>query len=150
MAGHATEEASRFHHGLELFNSGEWFEAHEVWEDIWHEAKGRKKLFYQGLIQAAVTIEHIRRGNPRGVRSVFASCLSKFEGMHGVYMGVDIDRLRSAMQRYVDPILNLPGERFAPGESRGQTLPVDLAGAPKIELAYDPFEGNGDPSQTEG
>ncbi len=85
---HADDEDRLFHEGLRLFNAGEWFEAHEVWEDIWHMASGQKKRFYQGLIQYAVTIEHIRRGNPRGVKCVYETCLTKFRGLPTVYMGV--------------------------------------------------------------
>ena len=67
-ASDTTDEAKVFHEGIRLFNEGDWFEAHEIWEDIWHVASGPRKKFYQGLIQCAVTIEHVRRGNPRGVR----------------------------------------------------------------------------------
>ena len=139
---HSTEdldEAAVFHKGIELFNEGEWFEAHEMWEDIWRPAQGPRKPFYQGLIQAAVVIEHIRRGNPRGVRSVYESCLPKFAGLPDVYMGVDIPQLLEGLKRMVDPVFALPPERFAPELPRGQTLPVDLTQAPKIELRYDPF-----------
>src|SRR5690606_20932959 len=65
------DEGAIFHEGIALFNEGEWFEAHESWEDIWHMAAGPRKLFYQGLIQCAVTLEHMRRGNPRGVVTVY-------------------------------------------------------------------------------
>ena len=133
------DEAAVFHKGIELFNAGEWFEAHETWEDIWRPAQGPKKPFYQGLIQAAVVIEHIRRGNPRGVRSVYESCLPKFAGLPNVYMGVDIPALLAGLKRMVDPVFALPAEHFAPGLPRGQSLPVDLAQAPRIELLCDPF-----------
>lgn len=132
-------EAEIFHEGIRQFNEGDWFEAHEVWEDIWRDASGQKKLFYQGLIQFAVTIEHIRRGNPRGVRAVQKTCITKFVGLSGDYMGIDVDWIRAELKRMVDPILALPAERFAPELPRGQELPVDLNTAPLIELAYDPF-----------
>jgi len=138
--GQDVDEAAIFHEGLELFNSGEWFEAHESWEDVWHMASGTKKSFYQGLIQCAVTIEHIRRGNPRGVRSVWTTCQEKFEGIEGVYMGVDVPKLLQQMRDVVQPILDLPAERFSPGLSRGQDLPVDWQRVPTIELRYDPFD----------
>ncbi len=137
----ATQEERRiFHEGIELFNQGEWFEAHEVWEDIWHIASGPKKRFYQGLIQCAVTIEHIRRGNPRGVRSVYQTALPKFEGLPNVYMGIDIPHLLKALDRVVRPILDLPSTYFDPARPRGQPLPFDPAQAPSIRLQYDPFD----------
>jgi hypothetical protein len=135
----APSEANLFHEGLRLFNSGEFFEAHETWEDLWHQASGQRKRFYQGLIQCAVALEHVRRGNPRGVRSVWATAQTKFTGLPEVYLGVRIPRLLADMERFLGPILRLPAECFAPGHPRGQSLPVDLRNAPRIELEYEPF-----------
>jgi hypothetical protein len=133
-------EAALFHQGVEYFNTAEWFEAHEVWEDIWHLASGDKKMFYQGLIQAAVTIEHVRRGNPRGVRAVHKTFLTKFKNISGIYMGINVDALQAEVTKFVQPILDLPAERYAPELSRGQDLPADLNKTPVIVLAYDPFK----------
>lgn len=142
MSHHSDEpidEAAAFHHGLHLHNTGEWFEAHEAWEDIWRPASGEKKSFYQGLIQVSVVIEHVRRGNPRGMKSVFESCQTKFIGLPEVYMGVNIPRLLAELATFIAPILALPADRFAAEAGRGQMMPVDLEKAPKIELEYDPF-----------
>ena len=40
--------------GIAFFNACEFFEAHEVWEDLWKSYAGPLRLFYKGLIQAAV------------------------------------------------------------------------------------------------
>ncbi len=138
------DEANTFHEGIELFNAGEWFEAHEVWEDIWVLAEGEKKRFYQGLIQVSVAIEHIRRGNPRGVRTVYKNAQPKFEGLPHVYMGVDVPKLLGDLKSTVDPILNLPPERFDPAIPRGQDLPFDPEERPLIKLEYDPFRTESD------
>jgi uncharacterized protein len=129
------DETKLFHEGVDLFNAGEWFEAHEVWEDAWHLAEGQRKRFYQGLIQCAVTLEHVRRGNPRGVRSVMKTALPKFEGLPAVYLGVDVPKLIADMKAAVQPILDLPAETFDPALPRGQQLPFDPAKAPKITLS---------------
>lgn len=135
------EEAQIFHEGLRLFNDGYWFDAHESWEDIWHMASNDKKRFYQGLIQYAVTIEHIRRGNPRGVRCVYETCLTKFERLPDIYMGFNIPRQLTALARIVQPVLAMGPKAFDPATGRGQTMPVDLdQDAPKITLEYDPFD----------
>ncbi len=139
MSPSADEEARHFHEGISLFNSGQWFEAHEVWEDIWHMAEGTRRRFYQGLIQYTVTIEHIRRGNPRGVRAVYQTCIEKFVGLGDVYMGVRVAYLLDELKVLVDPVLAMGASAFDPATARGQTMPVDLSQAPKIELDYDPF-----------
>src|SRR5215831_3541166 len=64
-------ERKLYYDGITLFNEHEFFDAHEVWEDIWHMAFGTKFEFYQGMIQCAVALEHYRRSNPRGVVSLF-------------------------------------------------------------------------------
>ena len=45
----------RYLAGIVLFNRGDFFEAHEVWEQLWMEP-GEDKKFFQGLIQAAVAL----------------------------------------------------------------------------------------------
>ena len=136
------DESERFHEGLRLFNEGEWFAAHEVWEDAWNAAEGRKKRFYQGLIQAAVTLEHARRGNPRGVRTVYETCVPKFNDLPDIYMGIPVRTLLQGLEKSIRPILGLPPEYFDPARGRGQDLPFDPRAAPTIELAYDPFAGH--------
>lgn len=134
------DEAVIFHEGLRLFNQQEWFDAHETWEDIWVMASGDRKLFYQGLIQCAVVMEHVRRGNPRGVRSVWKTAQGKFVDLTDVYMGVDIKKLLADEYRAIRNVLNLPDERFNPRLGRGQQMPYDPSDAPVIDLLADPFE----------
>lgn len=145
---YGTEEARYFHAGLALFNAGEWFEAHEAWEEVWHMAGGEKKRFYQGLIQYAVLLVHISRGNPRGVRAVSKTAPTKFEGLPPVYMGVDVPGLLQDLDAVAAPVLAMGPEAFDPARGRGQAMPVDLDEAPRIELLYDPFEENLEPASS--
>lgn len=56
--------------GIDLFNRGEFFEAHEVLEDVWRVAPHEYKKFLQGIVQLAVAFHHRSTGNFRGMRSV--------------------------------------------------------------------------------
>ena len=134
------EESEIFHTGIELFNRGRFFDAHEAWEEIWYIASGQKKLFYQGLIQYAVTLEHIRRGNPRGVKCVYETCRTKFAGLAEVYMGIRIADIYEGLQKMVGPVLEMDKSAFDPAIGRGQEMPVDMADSPKIKLHFNPFE----------
>ncbi len=137
------DEAQLFREGLELFNGGEFFEAHETWEDLWHLCTGPRKVFIQGLIQCAVTLEHVRRGNPRGVQNVWKSAVEKFRASPEVYMGVHVPQLLGDLQRFIQPVLDLPRDMFDPGKGRGLELPVNLEQAPKITLRPDDSDAHG-------
>ena len=63
-------EIEQFRGGIELFNRGEFFEAHEALEDVWRAAPVSEKKFLQGLIQVAVALHHFGNGNLAGARSV--------------------------------------------------------------------------------
>ena len=39
--------------GAALYARGEYFEAHEAWEELWLSLDGEPRLFVQGLIQVA-------------------------------------------------------------------------------------------------
>jgi Domain of unknown function (DUF309) len=68
---HGDPTDDTFDRGLELFNRGEYFACHEVWEDLWRRSTGSDKLFYQGLIQAAAAILHAERASPRGAAAIW-------------------------------------------------------------------------------
>lgn len=126
-------ERKLYYDGIRLFNEHEFFEAHEVWEDIWHMAYGLKHEYYQGLIQCAVALEHYRRSNPRGVVSLYKSYQTKFRDVPAVFMGLQVDQFLAAMRRALSPVITadpLPG--------RGE-IELDTSTVPRIELLYDPF-----------
>jgi len=53
--------------GIDLFNRGEYWHAHEVWEREWTpDRKGPDSGFYKGLIQVAAGCLHYTRHNRRG------------------------------------------------------------------------------------
>lgn len=79
--------------GIELFNRGEFFEAHEVLEDVWRAAPGPEKLFLQGLIQISVAFVHHSRGNITGARSLLKRACKNLSGYPAVCAGIDLREL---------------------------------------------------------
>jgi len=75
--------------GIIFFNAGRYFEAHEAWEDLWRPARGPLRLFYQGLVQAAVGMHHLSRGNLNGARAQLAKSLSRLEQYPDRFCGID-------------------------------------------------------------
>jgi predicted metal-dependent hydrolase len=131
-------EAFLFHRGIALFNTGHYFNAHEAWEDAWHQVTVERADFYQGLIQCAVALEHVRRGNPRGTLTVFARAKERLKGYPSPYMGLDWQSLIDQLNALFEPLQRLPKHRLSPRQ-HGQDLPIDLNNAPRLALQHDPF-----------
>jgi len=67
--------------GIDLFNHGYYWEAHEVWEAAWN-ACGRRGLtadFIKGLIKLAAAGVKAREGRPEGVHRHAARAAQLFE-----------------------------------------------------------------------
>ncbi len=77
--------------GIAYFNACDFFEAHEVWEELWKDYSGELRLFYKGLIQAAVALHHFGNGNIRGARKVYLSSRGYLEQYRPVCVGLDVD-----------------------------------------------------------
>jgi uncharacterized protein len=61
----------RFLKGVDLFNRREFFECHEVLEDLWKEQAEPERQLTQGIIQIAVAYHHCLRGNYAGAIKLF-------------------------------------------------------------------------------
>tara|TARA_B100001094_G_C17965213_1_gene687514 strand:+ start:285 stop:668 length:384 start_codon:yes stop_codon:yes gene_type:complete len=77
--------------GLKLFNEKKFYEAHEIWEDLWTEYRQVDDKFIQGLIQLSVGYFHISNINKRGAVSLFNKSLSKFELFKGIHRKINVD-----------------------------------------------------------
>jgi hypothetical protein len=111
--------------GVDLYNHGYLWEAHESWEGLWHVSKPDRlqALFLQGLIQCAAAWLKIPMGQPAGVERLSALALEKLAEVERAagprYMGLDLARFRPAVRAFA-----------ACGAA-------DFEGRPRIELAFD-------------
>jgi|SRR5579883_1534197 len=94
--------------GIIFFNSGRYFEAHEAWEDLWRPTRGPLRLFYQGLVQAAVGMHHLSRGNLNGARAQFGKSLSKLEQYPDRFCRIDNARLITDLRRALEELTIRP------------------------------------------
>ena len=70
-------------HARELFNTGDYWLAHEALETIWRsiiKEEAAEARVWQGLIQAAAALLHRERGNRHGTVVVGAAALEKLAG----------------------------------------------------------------------
>ena len=90
--------------GIELFNAGEFFESHEVLEEVWTPERGPRRLFLQSLIHVAVGAYHESRGNPLGACRQLRKALRKMEAYLPVCEGVDTARLYRDTRKLLEEI----------------------------------------------
>lgn len=84
--------------GIQLFNAGEWWEAHEAWEPSWLKATGEERDFIQALILLAAAL-HKRwmHGSPN--HRNFYKAVKYLETLPPIYEGVNLQQLRTDVWR---------------------------------------------------
>jgi predicted metal-dependent hydrolase len=76
--------------GIDLFNRRYFFEAHDVWEEIWQKERGHLREFFKGLIHLAGGFHHYTNGNYRGSAALLGSGLGYLRPYVPGQMGVDL------------------------------------------------------------
>jgi predicted metal-dependent hydrolase len=79
------EEIVGLQQGMADFRRGLYFEAHDAWEEVWRELSGRRRLFWQAMIQLAVGAHHWNNGNRRGCQSLWNKALNKCDDLGRQY-----------------------------------------------------------------
>jgi hypothetical protein len=83
-------------YGVDLYNAGYLWEAHEAWEGLWHEAKHDRLQapFLQGLIQCAAAALKVPMRQPNGLARLAEQGTARLERVAreagGRFMGLDV------------------------------------------------------------
>lgn len=110
--------------GIEDFNAGRYFDAHEIWEEVWLRSSGDTKVFYQMLIQAAVGLHHYERGNARGARGMHVNVIEKLGRLPSVFMSLDLDDFSRQFKVALEALI----------DNNNEAAPPDDKHRPRIEL----------------
>ena len=84
--------------GIQLFNAGEYWHAHEALEIAWLAEPGEIRNLYRGILQAGVAYLHIQRGNYRGAIKVALRAEGWLRSFPDICLGIDVARLRTDLQ----------------------------------------------------
>jgi hypothetical protein len=113
--------------GLDFFNRGWWWEAHEVWESYWHVVEGRDAVqhdLFKALIQLAACALQRERGSDAGAARLLFSAVKLLEGLRseaeaGRLCGLDLDRVVGNAHKF----LAEPTKDGSPGVDGFHLLP---------------------------
>ena len=84
------EADPRFQEAIRLFNAQDWYAAHDVLEEIWHETADPERRSLQGLLQVAVAQLHLQRDNQRGATILFGEALGRLQRPGTPDLGLDL------------------------------------------------------------
>src|SRR5437899_11431916 len=98
--------------GVHLFNAEEYFECHEVLEDLWRAEAARLRELYQGILQVGVGFYHLKRGNYRGAVNLLGYGLARLTRVPSDALGLDVAGLAVDALRCRQRLLELGPSRL--------------------------------------
>jgi predicted metal-dependent hydrolase len=94
-------------HGMELFNQGRYFEAHEALEAAWRVETGPVRDLYRGILQVGVVYLHITQYNYPGALKVYQRCRKWLLLWPETCRGVAVGRLRRDLEAVMTALQKL-------------------------------------------
>lgn len=73
------EQRDLFRRGVDLFNAGDFYDCHEVLEELWMDSQAPDRLFLQSLIHFAVGFYHHECANRNGATRQLRKGLKKIQ-----------------------------------------------------------------------
>jgi predicted metal-dependent hydrolase len=91
-----------FQRGAAEFDSGHFFAAHELWEQLWKASAEPQRSVLQGLIQLAAAALHAQRGNAHGARLLCEKAKGRLSAARTALPGVDTKRVVAEVEVFLD------------------------------------------------
>jgi len=100
-------------YGVDLHNFAYWWEAHEAWEGLWHQAEDTYRLFLQGLIQVSASLikYHMRMLRPLRTlstagRAKLRQVVTECDDVNGQYMGINLPSFLDTADTFFNPFFS--------------------------------------------
>jgi uncharacterized protein len=89
--------------GADMFDRHLYWEAHEVWEEVWRRRAGQPdRDFLKGIIQGAAGMWHATQANYKGAVSVLGRAVDYLAPYRPEREGIDVAMLGDALARARD------------------------------------------------
>ena len=99
--------------GLELFNRGRYWLAHEALEAAWRAEKGPIRELYRGVLQAGVVYLHVTRRNYAGALKVYRRSQKWLTLWPDTCRGIAVGQLQRDLERVILEVQALGPDRMA-------------------------------------
>ena len=99
--------------GLEKFNRGKYFEAHDLLEIAWMEEQSPGRDLYRAILQVSVAYYQILQRNYNGAVNMFLRMRKWLDPLPEVCRGINIGKLRQEAYSIHQEMLNLGAERIS-------------------------------------
>jgi predicted metal-dependent hydrolase len=99
--------------GIDLYNAGHYWNAHEAWETVWLDAPEPLRAFYQGLIQVTAAFVHLVRNEYPGAVRLLDAGIEKLDRYPASYLGVELAPLREGAKAARERLVELGARRIA-------------------------------------
>ena len=99
--------SERFERGIREFNAGDFYAAHDTWEDVWMDVRGPERPFFQGMIQVAVGYYHLTCKNYAGAEHLLTRGLRKLAAFTPGHRGLDTAELVRAAEAALAEVLEI-------------------------------------------
>lgn len=93
-----SEQRALFRRGVDLFNAGDFYECHEVLEELWMDSQAPDRRFLQSLIHFAVGFYHHERGNRNGATRQLHKGLKKIQDYLPDWDGVQTELIEGEVR----------------------------------------------------
>ena len=128
-------ERALYIRGAQEFNAEEFFEAHEVWEELWRDEGSEVRRYYQGLIQVAAGFVKYGRDQPKGVVSLLRAGLDKLGPYGDSHLGIALQPLTSEVRRILVVVESHPEGTPLPPLRFPKIRPTPEAAAAGVDFA---------------
>ena len=86
---------------VSLFNRRYYWETHEVLQAVWLMETGKKKIFFQGLIQGAAALYHVLNANAKGCLKLGQDSLEKLKKFPPDYMNLQLQDVVEKLEQFI-------------------------------------------------
>jgi len=108
------------------FNEGAYFLCHETLEELWNDKHDPLRDLYKGVLQIAIGLLHLEKGNTRGARTLLERGTELSRPMAPLCLGLELADLHAQVAEVIARIDRLEAPRPLSLEDQRPQLRVSL------------------------